>query len=138
MHDAASGRLVSAHEYHNIACANGKNFIASWLNVENPSHTLSNIYGAVGTSATAPASTDTQLGAELARVVLGTNSRSSNIVTFSFFFNTSSGNGTWAEAGLFLNATSATNNGSLLSHLAVSEAKTSLVTATLQIAISIG
>ena len=138
MFDARSGRLVSEREYHNTICVNGKAFIASWLNIENPAHNLTNIYGAVGTSATAPASSDTQLGAELARVILGTNSRASNVVTMSFFWPTSAGNGTWAEAGLFLGATSAANNGSLLSHTVVSEVKTSALTAVLACQISIG
>lgn len=138
MHEAASGRTVSEREYRNVACVNGKAFIAGWLNVENPSHTLTNIYGAVGTSATVPASTDTQLGTELARVVLGTNSRAGNVVTLQFFYNTSQGNGTWTEAGLFLGASAGVNSGNLLSHVAVSETKTNLLTATLAFSVQIG
>jgi hypothetical protein len=138
MFDARSGRLVSEHQYRNTICVNGKAYIAQWLNVETPAQTLANIYGAVGTSAVAPAAADTQLGTELARVLLGTNSRAANAVTMSFFFSTSQANGTWTEAGLFLGATSAVNNGSLLSHTVVSEVKTNLLTAVLACQISIG
>lgn len=138
MRDAGSGRIISRRRYSNVACVNGKSFIASWLNLEAPAHNSSNIYGAVGTSATAPAATDTQLGAELARVLLGANSRLTNVVTMDFFYNTSQGNGAWTEAGLFLGANSAANSGSLLSHVTVSENKTTLVTATLEFTIQIG
>lgn len=138
MRDARSGRFLSRRRYENVACLNGKSFIAQWLNLENPAHTLANVYGAVGTSATAPAATDTRLGAELGRVVLGTNSRAANVVTMDFFFNTSQGNGTLAEAGLFLGATNAANSGNLLSHVAISENKTNLVTMTLEFSIQIG
>ena len=138
MFDARSGQLVSEREYHNTICVNGKAYIAQWLNVETPAQSLTNIYGEVGTSAVAPTSADTQLGAALDRVVLGTNSRSANVVTMSFFWPTSRGNGTWTEAGLFLGATGVLGSGSLLSHTVVSEVKTNLLTAILACAISIG
>jgi hypothetical protein len=138
MHEAASGRLLSDRTYRNVICVNGKNYLAAWLNIETPAQTLTTIYGAVGTNVTAPASGDTQLGTELARVVLGSNSRFANVVTMDFFFNTGQGNGTWTEAGLFLGATAAANNGSLLSHVAVSETKTNLITATLEFSLQVG
>lgn len=136
--DAATGQVVRRRRYTNVACVAGKAFIAAWLNVENPVHTLTNIYGAVGTGVTPPTSGDTQLGAELARVALGTNSRAANVVTLDFFFNTSQANGAWTEAGLFLAAGAGANNGNLLSHVAVSETKTASVTATLEFSLQIG
>jgi hypothetical protein len=138
MYDAASGLLISRRRYTNVACQNGKAFLASLLNIENPAYTIANVYGAVGTSGAAVASTDVQLGAEFARAVLGSNSRSANVVTFQFFFNTSQGNGTWAEAGCFLGASGTANSGSLLSHVLLSEVKTNTVTATLNFALQIG
>lgn len=136
--DAVTGSLLRERTYRNTICGNGANFLASWLNLENPSHTATTIYGAVGTGAAAPTAGDTQLGAELARVVLATSSRLGNVVTLDFFFNTSQGNGAWAEAGLFLGASAAAGSGQLLSHVAVSETKTSSITATLEFSIQIG
>lgn len=138
MRDARSGLLVSRREYRNVICVNGKSYLASWLNLENPAQTTATIYGAVGTSSTAPASTDTALGAELARVALASSSRSANVVTMDFFFTTATGNGAWAEAGLFLGASGAAGSGSLLSHVAVSETKTSSITATCEFSITLG
>lgn len=137
-HDAASGLLLTERSYRNVICTPGKNYLAQWLNIETPAMTLTNIYGAVGTSVTAPASGDTTLGAELARVVLGSNSRLNNVVTLDFFFSTSEGNGTLTEAGCFLGATSAANNGNLLSHVTISETKTTSVTMTLEFSLQVG
>lgn len=136
--DAVTGAVVRRSVYRNVACVNGKNVIAAWLNLENPTHTLTSVYGAVGTGTAAPAAADTQLGAELARVVLGTSNRAANVVTMDFFYNTQQGNGLWTEAGLFLAANSSADNGNLLSHVAVSETKTNLVTATLEFSLQIG
>lgn len=137
-HDAATGRTRSDRTYRNVACINGKSFVAAWLNVENPAHSLTTIYGAAGTSGTAPAAGDSQLGAELARVVLGSNSRLANVVTMDFFFSTTQANATLTEAGLFLGANGGANSGSLLSHVAISETKTNVVTMTLEFSLSIG
>ena len=108
--DVASGRGWDGGRYANVVCLNGKSFLASWLNIENPVHSRTNVYGAVGTSATPPGSGDTVLGSELARVLLATSSRLSNVVTLDFFFNSGQGNGTLTEAGLFLGASSSSGS----------------------------
>lgn len=138
MRDAATGLLRSEREYRNIATVNGKTFLAQFLNLEAPPHTATNIYGAVGTSNFPPDATQTNLAAELARVVLATTSRSANVVTMDFFFNTSQGSGAWAEAGLFLGASGTANSGQMLSRVLVSETKTSSITATLEWSVQIG
>ena len=135
--DVASGRGWDGGRYANVVCLNGKSFLASWLNIENPVHSRTNVYGAVGTSATPPGSGDTVLGSELARVVLATSSRLGNVVTLDFFFNSGQGNGTLTEAGLFLGAGSSGGSGNLLSHVAISENKTSAVTMTLEFSLQI-
>jgi len=136
--EIATGRTWPGGRYENVVCVNGKAFLAAWLNLESPVHSRSTIYGAVGTSATAPAGGDTGLGSELARVVLATSSRLSNLVTLDFFFGSGQGNGVLMEAGLFLGATSSAGTGSLLSHVAISENKTSSVTMTLEFSLQIG
>lgn len=136
--DVDSGRTWTAGIYTNVVCLNGKSFLASWLNLENPLHSRSNVYGAVGTSTTPPGSGDSVLGSELARVVLATSSRLGNVVTLDFFFASGQGNGTLTEAGLFLGAGSGGGSGNLLSHVAISENKTSAVTMTLEFSVQVG
>jgi hypothetical protein len=136
--DPATGRTWAGGRYENVACLNGKSYLAAWLNLENPPLSGSNIYGAVGTSATPPSGGDSALGSELARVVLATSSRLGNVVTMDFFFGSGQGNGALAEAGLFLGATGGTGSGSLLSHVAISESKTSAVTMTLEFSMQVG
>ena len=136
--DVLTGRSWAGGRYANVVCLNGKSFLASWLNLESPVHNRANVYGAVGTSATPPGSSDTVLGNELARVLLATSSRLSNVVTLDFFFNSGQGNGTLTEAGLFLDAGGGSGSGNLLSHVAISENKTSAVTMTLEFSLQIG
>ncbi|HEV7216699.1 MAG TPA: hypothetical protein VGP33_16455 [Chloroflexota bacterium] len=132
------GRRWRGGTYANVVCLNGKSFLAAWLNLENPVHSRSNVYGAVGTSAAAPGGGDSALGSELARVALATSSRLGNVVTLDFFFNSGQGNGTLTEAGLFLGAGSGGGSGNLLSHVAISENKTSAVTMTLEFSLQVG
>lgn len=138
MRDAASGLVVRERAYHNIACVNGKAYIAQWLNGENPALSPTTIYGAVGSLGGSVSAADTSLNGEIDRMPLATSSRSVNVTTFDFFYPTGRGNGTWAEAGLFLGASGAIGAGMLLSHVLVSETKTSSITATLEFTIQIG
>jgi hypothetical protein len=138
MHDAATGALVSEHTYRNVICANGKAYLAAWMNQEAGYGAMPTIYLPVGTSGTAPTSADTQLGAELARNPLAIGARGANVLTWSAFYSTSQAIGTWAEAGVFLGGSATANSGQLLSHCLISETKTSVVTATVQFTLTIG
>ncbi len=86
------------------------------------------IWCAVGTSTTAPAYTDTQLGAEYARATMTTNSRTGNVVTLNFLFTSAQAHTQLNECGVFLNATSAVNSGTLINHAVINELKSSTVT----------
>ncbi len=133
---AGRDRTWEGGTYRNVICNSGKALIAAWLNGENPA--LGSIYGAVGTGTAAPASTDIQLQTEIARVALAVSSRNVSTVLFDFFFTTGEANVALTEAGLFLAASSAANAGALLSHVAISENKTSSVTMTLEFSIQVG
>jgi len=134
--DLRAEQVVEGGSYENVVCQNGKVVLARWLNGENPS--LGPVYGAVGTGVGTPAATDIALFSELARVLLASNTRSSNVVTMDFFFNSSQANGTLTEAGLFLQAGSAANSGQLLSHVLISESKTSTMTMTMEFQLTLG
>ena len=135
--DARTGRVTREATYRNVVCVNGKSYLASWLNQEigaNPT-----IYGAIGTGASPnPQSTDTQLVTELSRVVLASSQRTGNQVVMDFFWTTSTGNGVLTEAGVFLAGSATANSGNLLSHVLISENKTSAETLTVEFTFTVG
>lgn len=74
-------------------------------------------YGAIGTSATAPATSDTQLTAEVARTTVATATISGNVLTCKFFFaDANLANGTYREFGTFVDGTASANSGRLFNH----------------------
>lgn len=90
----------------NLVVAVGKTFIASRM-ASNTALVMSQM--AVGTNSTTPASGDTTLGTELARVQLQVvgGTPSSNTITFTANFNPGTATGNLTEAGVFSTATSA-------------------------------
>lgn len=72
-------------------------------------------YGCIGTGSAAPAASDTQLAAEVARVVWSTASESGyNQATFQFFFpDANLANGTYNEFGMVVDGTASANTGRL-------------------------
>jgi len=133
--DAVTGAVKSRRRYRNKVCNAGLGVLMGWLNLENP--TLTPIYGAVGTGSGTPAATNTALFAELARVQLSYNYRSTATTTLDFFFTTSQGNGTLTEAGVFLGASGTSGSGSLLSHALITQVKNNTETLTLEIAVTL-
>ena len=81
-------------------------------------YTLHITHGAIGTSQTAPATSDMQLGAESARVSLtyGQDSGFNEAVLQFFFPDSSLTNQTYYEFGTFVDGTSSANSGQLFNH----------------------
>lgn len=74
-------------------------------------------YGGIGTSSTAVATTDTQLGSETTRQTVATATISANILTVKFFFaDANLANGTYTEFGTFVDGTASANSGQLFNH----------------------
>lgn len=98
-------------------------------------------YGALGTGTTSPAAGDTQLTAEVARTVPSIqNDVSNNQAQFQFYFpDANLANGTYHEAGSFMNGTATLNNGKIFNHalLGTAYTKTAGVDTTLEIDISL-
>ncbi len=90
---------------NNLVVAVGKDVIAARL-LGNTVAVMSHM--AVGSSATAAASSQTALGSELGRVALDTSTRASNTITYVATFPAGTGTGSIAEAGI-LNDSSAGN-----------------------------
>lgn len=74
-------------------------------------------YVAIGTSSTAPAISDTQLGSESARSVVSLAAISTNILTIQGFFpDANLTNATYNEIGTFVDATATANSGKIFNH----------------------
>lgn len=94
---------------------------AGSLGVTSPTY-LTPLYGAVGSSATTAVKADTQLGAELYRVTVGAGGSTpasgsvAALATWLFYFPNPLTTWSVNEAGVFAQATSTVNSGSLLNH----------------------
>jgi len=100
-----NGKQKDYRKINNLVVAVGKDTIASRM-VGNTTAIMSHM--AVGTSNTAAVTSQTALGAELARVALGSTTRSTNTVTYVATFPAGTGTGALTEAGI-LNAASSGN-----------------------------
>lgn len=159
----ADGNKVNEGRGDNTMCAVGLTTLAQVINyfgvldqnsnMGNPFvyQDLTPIYGAIGTGATTPTDSDTQLTSEVAApngrniVYAGGTSPASGggtdaTWTWNFFFGIPSGSIVIAECGVFVNATSTINSGTLLDHSLITPAvtQTTAETATLSITFSIG
>lgn len=73
-------------------------------------------YGALGSSATAVANGDTQLGTEVFRKVSASASYSSNVAFIDFFYTKADTNGTYQEFGTFIDGSAGANTGQIFTH----------------------
>lgn len=120
----------------NMVVTLGKNAIAAGL-FDSSRGMIT--YCALGTSAVAPALSDTNLVAEIARKQVSVPSVSSNVATFTTFFTTSEAVGTLREAGLFgETASTIPGSGTLFCRTAINRVKSSNDTLTLQWSVTIG
>lgn len=137
--DARTGRITKQIKAHNLVVNTGLNSIAARLSgVSNPTTKGSITYCALGTGTDAPAAGDTTLQTELIRKQVSVRSFAANVAQFRTFFNTSEGNDTIREIGLFGDDASASaNSGTLFARLAVNKTKTSAETLTLDWQVSV-
>lgn len=118
-YDADTGLLVAEREADNVIVTTGLQLVAqaaTWVLMQNYNISfgspfssswgnLGPIYGAVGASdQDLSHGRDTSLVEETARVELVSGTTNSNVITLDFLFGTSQGQGTIAEAGVFLQA----------------------------------
>lgn len=73
-------------------------------------------YGALGSSATAVANSDTQLGTEVFRKVVASASYTTNVAFIDFFYAKADTNGTYQEFGTFIDGTGSANTGQIFTH----------------------
>lgn len=149
------GVTVGERRGDNVICTTGFTVLAAslvWSGIQdqagNTGQTtatyLTPLYGAVGSSGTAPVKSDTQLGAELGRQTVGAgagtpaSSTIAALTTWLFYFPSPSVTWTVAEAGVFANASSTANSGSMIDHWAFSPTLTVSTVNTLILEVSIG
>lgn len=95
----------------------GKSLILNRLNSDN-TYTLNITHADIGTSSTAAADSDTQLGAAVARQAKVTGTISSNVLTLKFFFNDANlANGTYNEFGSFVDGSASVNTGKIFNRI---------------------
>lgn len=94
---------------------------AANLGVTSPTY-LTPLYGAVGTGSGTVAASDVQLFSEFSRQVVGAGASSpatptiNSLATWLFYFPSPVSTQTFTEAGVFANATSVLNSGTMLDH----------------------
>lgn len=132
-----AGNIVETKEYDNLVVNVTKNLFAGRINGET-TYTGAINWLALGTGSNTPAATDTQLQTEVGRKAPLTQSRSSNQVTFEFYFAPTEAIGTLKEVGAFIDGTATPNSGQLFDRAAIDITKTSLnsLTVTLLVTVS--
>lgn len=124
-------------QYVNLVPTVARTMIANNLTNASPTYVMKITHAALGSSATAPNNTDTQLGTETYRNAIASITNSSNIAYATAFFSAPECSGTYAEAGIFSNGTGSANTGVLDSHVAVSITKTTSQTLTIDYTLTI-
>lgn len=129
--DAVTKQIVEIKRVKNTFVTVGKYGLADLFRGNTAANRGQPTYMALGTGSTTPVVADVKLQTEFFRKLISIRSASLNVASFQTFFDTSEGNGTIAEAGLFGdNATGTTDSGVLYTHALLSVTKTSSVTLT--------
>jgi hypothetical protein len=150
LRSAETDLVVARRSADNLIVTTGLNSLATALNwafVQNynagwgspfssSSGNLGDVYGAVGTGTSTPSAGQTALDSEVGRALLTTGTNSSTVLTYQFFFGTTSANGVITEAGVFTSASSVQTT--LTAGLNQSQVYTSLTVAALPAAIPSG
>lgn len=136
--DAKTGRIKRIQYAHNIIPTAGRAAIASHLSSASPAvDPLRVNYVALGTGTNVPANADTKLQTEAFRNTTASQTSSSNICYQTGFFGAAECDGTYREAGLFMDGTASADTGTLLSRVAINITKSNTETLTLDWTITI-
>ena len=110
-------RLFQVREYEiiNLIATVGRSVIAQRL-ANTLTYTGVINYGALGSSATAPANSDTTLTTEVFRKVTASVDYSDEDAFIDFFYSKSDTNGTYEEFGTFIDGAAGADTGQLFTH----------------------
>jgi hypothetical protein len=113
----ADGIIERHHAAHNLVVTVGRNVLARLLTGDVTYSGQIN-YGALGSSSTAVANSDTQLGTEVYRKLYASHTTDGNNVAYiDFFYSATDTNGTYNEFGNVIDGTASANTGRLFSHI---------------------
>ncbi len=99
----------------NIVVTVGRSVLAQRL-AATTTYTGTINYGALGSSATAVANGDTQLGTEVFRKLSPSASFTTNVAFIDFFYSKADTNGTYQEFGTFIDGSGSANSGQMFTH----------------------
>lgn len=112
------GVILDMWEKHNIVVTAGRNVLARRI-AGNTTYTGAINYGALGTQASpSPVNGSTQLGTEVYRKLVSSQTFSSNVAYVDFFYAATDTNGTFTEFGNFIDGAAGANTGQLFSYIA--------------------
>jgi hypothetical protein len=136
--DAITGAVKRVYKYHNTVVTVGRAALANQLTASSPAITDMRINKvALGTNVAAPAAGDTKLGTEVYRNNVASATNANNIAYVTGFFGATEDDGTYKEAGLFIEGTASADSGTLFSHAAIDITKSNTETLTLDWTITI-
>ena len=107
--------LVREEIVKNIVVTVGRSVLAQRL-ANTTTYTGIINYGVLGSSATAVANSDTQLGTEVFRKVVASSSYTTNVAFIDFLYSKADTNGTYQEFGTVIDGTGSANTGQLFTH----------------------
>ncbi|MFA6429769.1 MAG: hypothetical protein WCV84_04710 [Patescibacteria group bacterium] len=129
------GSLASEQIVDNLVVTAGRALLAQAF--ANPSIDVRVSHVELGTGTTAPANGDTVLETPSYRNAIASALNVSNVATLTGFFSATECNGTYREAGLFINGTGSLGTGTLLSRVAINITKSAIQTLTIEWAITL-
>lgn len=107
--------LVREYEVENLITTEGRAVLAARL-ANDTTYTGIINYGALGSSATAPANADSQMTTEVFRKIVASTSDTDNVAFIDFFYSKADTNGTYQEFGTFIDGTGSANTGQMFTH----------------------
>mgnify|MGYP006863458655 CR=1 FL=1 len=112
----AQGLVLGHTEQQNLITTVGRTVLARLLSGDATYSGEIN-YGALGTSSTAVANSDTTLGTEVYRKIASSQTYSDNISYVDFYYTATETTGTYEEFGNFIDGTASVDTGQLWSHI---------------------
>jgi len=120
-----TGKITGVYEYDNLIPLVGRSAIINNMFNVAPTYDLLANYVALGSGTNAPANADTTLQTEVYRNLAASRSEADNVGYLTGFFTATETDGTYREAGVFMNATGVAGSGVLLSRVAINITKSS-------------
>ncbi len=131
LRNTKTGKIDKQWIVENLVPTVARTMIANNLTSASPTNVMKITHCALGSSSTAAANADTQLGTETYRNAIASITNAGNIAYATGFFTATETSGTYNEIGIFSNGTGSANTGILISHVITTIVKTTSQTLTI-------